>query len=333
MALKMLAGTKTITTIQADSIYKERWTANPGDPWPANSQAHMQFLDSSGGVIADIEAESVDSRYITFRRPYADVAEVPNGAGFRCFLSDPAEPIGEHMVRYGSVFRRENFFPHSPSEVVTFEPKKFTDTFQRPPGRIGNRWTNLLGQPNIYSNKNPFYENDDLPNSLGTNYNFFSRYFTRYNWAFAGDSIELSVSALDKGNGKTMIAICSNSDGTSFLGAMINSASSTETVTLGIGHGVDINVGANFEPMTGAFAAPVPFVSNAVAPANYKMKFDEATKTFGFYTDTWSPIVEWTDDDDLVPHGRGYRYFAIAANSGLIDSGVQLTYISASDVV
>lgn len=324
MALKLLAGTKTITTIQEGSAYKERWLApGAGDPWPEGSTARQEFLDSSGGLITEIVAESVDARYINFRRPYADVTAVPNGAGFRCYLTDPADDVGEHLVRYGSVFRRQNFFPNSPAQMSSYEPKRFTDTFQRPPGALGGRWKNLLGQPRIFDNADP------LPNSVGPNYNFFSRYFTRYYVPFEGDSIDLSISAIDKGSGQTLVAISCNSDGSSYLYLMFDSGN--DTVQLGIGHGTDINTAANFEAQAGPTALVVP---SADAPGNWKLRFDEATKEFALYNEDYtSKILTWTDLDDEVPHGKGYRYFALAGNSGLFDSGVQVSYVSAANIV
>lgn len=324
MALKMLTSIKTITTIQEESIYKERWTANPSDPWPVDSTARMEFLDSSGAVITEIIADSVDAHYIHFRNPYEDVAEVPNGAGFRCFLNDPAD-VGEQIVRYGAVFRRQNFFPHSPAELITYEPKRFTDTFQRPPGALGGKWKNLLGRPRIQDNPG------SLPNSVGPDTNFFSRYFTRYYVPFTGDSVDLSISAFDKGTGKTLVALSCNSDGSAYIYLRFD-AQSNQT-TMGIGHGTDIQDLDNLEQRAGPVTVPVPGTSGG-APGNYKLRFDEATKEFAFYnSDFTTKHLSWTDDDDEAPHGKGYRYFAIAGYAGAFNSGVQIAYISAANIV
>lgn len=322
MALKMLSGIKTITTIQEGSVYKERWACpNAGDPWPEGSTARQEFLDSSGAVITEILAESVDAHYITFRNAYEDVADVPNGAAFRCYISDPADTLGEHQVRYGSVFRRENFFPHSPAQLTTYEPKRYSDTFQRPAGGLGGKWRNLLGQPVIFAN------GGSLPNSVGPNSNFFSRYFTRYYVPFNGDSIDLSISCIDKGTGHTMVCVSCNSDGTSWLYASFDG--DPQVVSLGIGHGTDINSGILDER-----AAPIPMVVPSNAIRNFKVRFDEATKELALYSEDYSDkYLSWIDEDDEVPHGKGYRYFAIAGNSALFDSGIQIAYISASDVV
>jgi hypothetical protein len=323
----MLSATKTITTIQEGSIYKERWVCNSSDPWPADSTARMEFLDSAGGVIAEVVATSVDSHYINFRNTYEEVAAVPNGAGFRCYLTDPAD-LGEQMVRYGTVFRRQNFFPHSPAQLRTYEPKRFTDSFQRPPGALGGKWKNLLGRPKIFANTEWFGLGEDHPNTVGPEYNFFSRYFTRYYVPFNGDAIDLSISVADKGPGRTLVALSCNSDGSSYLYAQFNSASGNK-VSLGFGHGVDINTPV-LEPKTASVDISIP----ALDLANYKLRYDPATKEFAFYNDDYTTkYVSWVDVDDEVPHGKGYRYFAIAGNSDILNSGVQIGYISAADIV
>ncbi|AYB70694.1 hydrolase [Mycobacterium phage JoieB] len=325
MALKMLAGTKQITTIQEGSAYKERWTAMPSDPWPAGATARQEFLDSAGGVITELIADEVTANYISFRNPYEDVAAVPNGAGFRCYITDPSEDdLGEQLVRYGTVFRRQLTFPNSPSEQIVYEPKRFTDTFQRPPGRLGGKWVNLLGRPQINSN------GTGKPNSVGPDVPFFSRYFTRYYVPFNGDSVLCSISAYRKGTGETLVALCCNSDGSSYLYARFDG--DQNKLQLGIGHGTDILFGANLEPVVEDVSLTVPGTSGQ--PGNYKVRFDEATKEFAFYNDDMTEkLSSWVDEDDLVPHGKGYRYFAIAAQAGLVTSGVQIAYISAANIV
>lgn len=323
--MKLLSGLKTITTIQEGGIYKERWTCpSVQDPFPTGATAVTIFRDSAGAEILSIDGTFETAvpggfRYLTFLEQPDVMGVVPNGCAFEVIVDDTDGP---NYFKYGTVFRRQNFFPHSPTELTTYEPKRFTDTFQRPAGALGGRWRNLLGQPRIFDNADP------LPNSVGPNYNFFSRYFTRYYVPFSGDSIDLSISAIDKGSGKTLVAISCNADGTSYLYLMFDS--NNDTATLGIGHGTDINTGANFEVVDGPTALVVPSAS----AGNYKLRFDEATKEFAFYnSDYTAKWLEWIDEDDVVPHGKGYRYFALAGNSGLFDSGVQVSYVSAANIV
>lgn len=323
--MKLLVGTKTITTIQEGGVYKERWTCpSLEDPFPVDATAQTIFKDSAGAEIIRIDGTletpiAGGFRHLTFLEQPETMGVVPNGCSFEVIVTDT---IGPNYFKHGTVFRRQNFFPHSPSELITYEPKRFTDTFQRPAGALGGRWRNLLGQPRIFDNADP------IPNSVGPNWNFFSRYFTRYYVPFNGDSIDLSISAIDKGSGKTLVAISSNSDGTSYLYLMFDS--SADTATIGIGHGTDINTTANFEGQAGPTALVVP----TAAVANYKLRFDEATKEFAFYNSDYTvKHLSWIDEDDMVPHGKGYRYFALAGNSGLFNSGVQVAYVSAANIV
>lgn len=323
--MKLLSGLKTITTIQAGGIYKERWTCpSQQDPFPTDASAVTIFRDSAGAEILRIDGEFETPipggfRHLVFLEQPEVVEVVPNGCAFEVIVEDQDGP---NYFKYGTVFRRQNFFPNSPAELATYEPRRYTDTFQRPAGQLGGRWRNLLGQPRIFDNADP------LPNSVGPNYNFFSRYFTRYYVPFNGDSIDLSISAIDKGSGKTLVGISCNSDGTSYLYLLLDS--SANNARLGIGHGVDITVGANLEHQVGPYAIDVPNTS----AANYKLRFDEATKRFSFYSsDYTTEYLGWTDDDNLVPHGKGYRYFCLAGSAGLFDSGVQVSYVSAANIV
>lgn len=323
--MKLLSGLKTITTIQEGGIYKERWTCpSVNDPFPEAATAQTIFKDSAGAEILRIDGDFQTPipggyRHLVFLEQPETMEPIPNGCAFEVIVEDEDGP---NYFKYGTVFRRQNFFPHSPAELAVYEPRRYTDTFQRPAGALGGRWRNLLGQPRIFDNSG------SLPNSVGPNWNFFSRYFTRFYVPFNGDSIDLSISAIDKGSGKTLVGICCNSDGTSYLYLMFDS--NANTARLGIGHGTDINTTSNFEHQVGPVTIDVPNTS----VGNYKLRFDEATKEFAFYNSDYTvKHLTWIDEDDLVPHGKGYRYFCLAGNSGLFDSGVQVSYVSAANIV
>lgn len=310
-------GRKTITTLQAGGVYKETWPCDPGDPWPPGSTAQTIFKDSSGADILAIDGE-VSQNYITFLEQPETMQTVPNGAGFVVILTDTDGP---HVVRYGTVFRRELFFPNSPAFTPTATPKRYWDDFQRPPGQLGGKWINLLGKPRIIDNPGT------TPNSVGPDFVFFSRYFARYYQPFSGDSIELSISCIDKGIGDTLVALNCNSDGTSYQFARFQEG----RCNLGIGHGTDIIVmNGHVEAVT----EDIPIsVATSGAPSNFKIRYDMATKKLGLYSDDYTEeIVSWVDEEDRVPHGKGYRYFAIAGRASILNVGVELTYISAKDV-
>lgn len=316
----MLAvGRKTITTLQDGGVYKESWSAG-GDPFPMfNASVVTEFFDSAGGLILSIDG-TVTDREATFLEQPETMVVVPNGAGFRVVITDDEGP---HVIRYGTVFRRQLFFPNSPAEVLTFQPKRYTDSFQRPPGALGGRWKTLLGRPLIFDNTGT------IPNSVGPDFPFFSRYFTRYYQPFTGETVELSISCVDKGDGSTVVAISCNYDASSFLYAKFDSFAGNR-VYIGYGTNNDITSQFGLQPQAGPATVTIP--GNAVA--NFKIIYDDATKELGIYnSDKTVKYLSWVDSGDLVPHGKGYRYFGIGAQSGLFNSGVQIAYISAANIV
>lgn len=316
-----LVARKSITTIQEGSTYKERFVLPK--VLATGTTVRMLFKDSSGADITEITG-SLNGHYIEFEQPYSAVEEVPNGAGFYVYLKRPDPSTDEDMARYGTVFRRQLSFPDSPATLAVNQPRRYEDTFQRPAGAVGGRWKVLVGQPRIFDNADP------IPNTVGPNYAFYARYFMRYYVPFASDTVTLSISAIDKGSGKTVIALGASSDCSSYIYAMFNSASGSETLTLGIGHGPDIGVGGNLEPQIAPVALVVP--DNDIA--TFKMRYDDVTGVLGFYNDDYTvEYASWEDSSNLAPHGKGYRYFGVGGEAGLFNSGVQVAYINAQDDV
>lgn len=308
---------KTTTTIQAGSKYKERFTF--AHPLPT-LDIRIVFLDSAGGEIATVVGEQAHSNYwVSFDNAYSEVEQVPNGAGFYLYGNDGDD---DHMLKYGTAFRKQLTFPDSPAAVSTFEPKRYLDTFQRPPGALGGKWKNLVGRPLIFANTPP------LPNSVGPDFIFFERFATRYYQPFNGDSVDLSLNLISKGNGWTTFGLCSNSDASSFLYLKFDAL--TDMVGLGIGSNPDPFLTDSFEQTTDDFPLTV---SNTVV-TNYKLTYDDSTKELAFYnSNKTTKYLSWVDEDDRVPHGKGYRYFGFGAVAGLLDTGVQVSRIEATDIV
>ena len=318
---------KTITTIQEGSVYKERFVE------PAaladDTTVRMVFRDSSGADVAEIIGyiNEDNNHYVEFLASYAEVSEVPNGAGFYVYihLADDDDPLAEHMIRYGTVFRRQLSYPDSPATSAQNLPRVYEDSFQRPPGSPGGRWKYLVGQPRIVSSGLAGI----LEFLLSFLFSHYSAYFMRYYVPFAGDTITLRVTLLKKGAGTTIIALDCSSDGSSYLYVGFNGTNNT--IDLGRGVGPDISISGNLISEITPVSHTVPTASPG---GQYKIRYDDVTKTLGVYNDDYTvEYASWTDSGNEVPHGKGYRYFAIGGTSDAENSGIQVAYIKAQDDV
>ena len=316
-----LVARKTITTIQDGSVYKERFTLPKA--LPAGSTVREEFFDSAGASLGEIEG-TVTGHYVEFNLPYSAVAGVPNGAGFYCYVHLPEDDAdAEHMVRYGTVFRRQLSFPDSPATATANLPRRYEDSFQRPPGSPGGRWKFLVGQPRIVESTNLILR---LLSFLFTQYGAF---FMRYYVPFSSDTITLSVSATKRGEGMTIIALSCNSDGSSYLYVGFNGTNNT--IELGRGINPDISVAGAITPEIAPVAHTVPAEPTL---GTYKIRYDDVTKTLGVYNDDYTmEYATWTDSGNEAPHGKGFRYFAIGGASDEEDAGIGVAYIQAQDDV
>jgi hypothetical protein len=231
----------------------------------------------------------------------------------------------EHLIRYGTVFRRQLSFPDSPATSFANQPRVYEDNFQRPAGSPGGRWKYLVGQPRLVASG----LGGILATLLSFLFSFYQAYFMRYYVPFSGDTITLNTTLVKFGSGKTAIAIACSSDGSSYLAAVFNGGTNTVQICRGIGP--DISVGGNLIALSDAESLTI---ATGGTGTQIKMRYDDVTKTLGVYNNDYTTeYVSWTDDDDEVPHGKGYRYFAIGGTSSADNSGIQVAYIKAQDDV
>lgn len=102
-------GRKTVTVIQQGSVYKEEYLLPTSAPTGAT--ARQEWRDSAGTLITQISG-TVSGNKVTFRSAYSAVASVPDGAGFYTYVHLPTDGQGEeHLIRYGTTFRRQLSFP------------------------------------------------------------------------------------------------------------------------------------------------------------------------------------------------------------------------------
>lgn len=94
---------KTVTHIYRGYVYKERFIL-PDSP-PAGSGARMVFVDSSGSLINYVSTTAVGKKLDFIST--TNLSNVPDGAGFYCYLQLINEPVGkEHLIAYGTTFVR-----------------------------------------------------------------------------------------------------------------------------------------------------------------------------------------------------------------------------------
>lgn len=283
--------------------------------WPTPATVHTVFYDTAGGTIADI-AGTVTSTEITFDVDPAEVDIVPAGAHFETFVvTDDGK---NHQIRYGQVIRKEAYFANRPATDTSAVALQFRDNFYARTGLVGSKWVPVLGKPTIFDNSD-----DGDPNGVGPHIALFVDAAMRFYAPLNSDSITLSFNLLNPGAGKTGLVVCSNADMTSYLYAMYESGISNNYIHIGMGTG----------PIT--MLDQVPTISHTVADnTNYKLRYDDLTKKLSLLNaDMTSEFGSWVDEDELVPHGPGYRYFGANWQASLLSSGIQITSISAQDGV
>lgn len=279
--------------------------------WPDEATVHTVFYDTAGGVIADI-AGTVTPDAITFDVDAEEVDIVPAGAHFETFVV--TNDGKSHQVRYGQVIRKEAYFANRPATTTINHALQFRDNFYSRTGLVGSKWFVTLGKPTIY-------DNGSNPNGVGPHTALFVDAAMRFYAPLNSDSVTLSFNLLNPGAGRTGLVLCSNADMTSYLFAAFETGLNNNFIHLGVGQG----------PIQ--MVDQVPEVSHTVVNnTNYKLRYDDLTKRLSLLnSDQTTEIVGWTDEDEIVPHGQGYRHFGANWQASLLSTGVQITTISAQD--
>lgn len=280
--------------------------------WPVDATVHTVFYDSTGATIVDIPG-NVDPVAITFDVAPSTVDAVPAGAQFETFLVTVDGKVKQ--LRYGQVIRHQAQFFKAPASDTTNYGLQFRDNFYNRTGLVGSKWVPTLGAPTIFDNSD-----DSTPNGVGPNNIFFTDAAMRYFVPLNSDTVTLNFTLLNPGPGFTGLVVCSNAAMTSYLYVAFESGN-VNKIHMGIGSGPIV------------MADQVTSVNHTVANLdNHKLRYDDLTKKLTLFdADMENELLSWTDDDDVVPHGLGYRYFGASWQASLFSSGVQLTQISAQD--
>ena len=304
-------------TLSKGSIFANTWQAIK-DPFPANSETYIYFYDSGGNEIGRAEG-AVSERKLTYLVEPPHLDDIPRGASYELkVITDD----GPYLYEYGNVARREATFYNPGAQLVEAnESRLFIDPLDR--NSIGRKWKPIWGGVAMHG----------VPGGWGMGSNvglLFAESAVRYYRPLGGDSfrVKFGVYAVPNlsfgagGSGKMQ-----------FLSGMdINSH---------IGFGVEIEHGlVNRNIRTGIITAPTDLniINSVVQPvgtADYiTVDYSDLTKLYRVYfNENPNPILQWLDDDQYLPKGRGYRYFGFAWDSSLLATGPLLRGVEIQDQV
>lgn len=297
-------------------------SATPGDPWPFFADAYVVFTDTSGGQLARFDADTVSPDAIRFIVAADQVDVIPAGANFEIFIDGDNGPV---KIRYGKVVRREVEYPDSPATQAQTIPLQFTDTF--PTLGLRSDWIKF-GAPVVQGN-------GSFPNSVGPAQILLpGSALAAIRWAqeLNSDTNRMKVRLLDHASSLpaawysyTTVIVAADARLTTGLAAQfIHDSTLGSILRLGTLNGSPYDV----EYEAGPVAAVIP------PNGDYGVYYDASGDTLGVYAGAnTAPIASWTDDQHRTPHGPGYRHFGVSFKCSQLNSGIQLTYISAKDDV
>jgi hypothetical protein len=280
------------------------------DDWPLGTESRMEFTGRDQSSLGTLEAD-VSGRLITFKYQPDDINglnNVPDGANAEVFITLP-EDDGDFDYKYqvGRVVRLQVAFPDSPLNVDTFVPRTFSGEF--PATQSLDDYILRNGKIGIIVN------GGSLPNGLGPNFPLlFQNAACLYKVPVVGDSIRFNFSIVT-GTGKTRFVVCSNYEMTNYLALEMESGISNNRIWIGTGS----------DPLTLTYRTPSQNHTYANGD-NYTLYYNFLTNTIAIYQGTdLTPLLEWTDDTNLVQHGEGHRYFGFSWLGSLLSDGIQPT--------
>lgn len=293
-----------------------------GGAWPAGATAQAIFYDNAGGVLGVVDG-TVSPGGITFNGVPAVVDLVPNGANFEIFLTTSgAVP---YQIRYGKVIRREVEFLLSTTPAAVGQ--LFSDSW--PTTGIRSQWRQVaLTNAVVHDNSGL-----SLANGIGSpNTGSQSDNAIRWFQPLDGDSVKVKITCLNRHPyanstfARMRVIVCSDVAMTNYLSAeLLASANIT---------------GTHIDQVQFATGTAPTAVTYQGSPASHVLAngesitvgFDEGSNTISVYSGTnLTPLASWTDSTNIVAHGPGHRYLALAWSTSPSSDGLQATTWQASD--
>lgn len=277
---------------------------------PSGTEARLNVWDNSGAIIGEFRGYmSTQSRkIIEFAEPEDYVSAIPHGASFALYVEYPGlEPV---MSSYGTVVRLEPRFPLAPATDITDTAMQWVDNFNR--SYPGPKWVPLGGKVNIHNGS-----------SLGPNYPGFNKAAARYVYPMMMDSVTIVVKVNNMGAGKFNVMLCGDFSMTQWLGVQFETGLVNNKMHIVTGNGpTDWNE-------TGTVVN-----NTTVSGQVYTIKYNHLLNTVSVYKGSaLTPMVEWTDDSNVLTHGEGFRYTGLGWSTSLFAPGVEPTDWEARDGV
>lgn len=286
--------------------------ANGLAKWPAGAAAECKFHDTQGLELLTIDGEVFPDRIEFYGEPEV-MDRVPAGAGFTITLTTDD---GVFPIRYGTVIRKEVRLT-TPLAQQGIPPLAINDNLQRT--ALGRKWIPLFGQLRMIDNGDA-----NLPIGVGAQSHEGAM---RYVQEFTTPSIEIGVTLLNRNPGvPAWMSLNFGADINAEMGFSVKFETGGSSARR-------LHIGTLTKPMNAIDRTPT--VSNDIATIDhYVIRFLHATKTVAVYKGTsLEPVIEWADENDIVPRGIGYRHLGAAFYRSSVSSthGIQLAGISARD--
>lgn len=305
---RTIPGTLELTQGALNIDFENRFPGN----FPPGVDSRLVITDSSKGVIAEWDGD-IHGHLINYTVPGEQTRLIPVGAQYSFFVtwSDGEEYQWEH----GYVARLESQWPSALARQPENQPLSFSYV---PSSAVGNRWQKRGGTGALKSWDNSLF---GLPHGLGVDNAFFVSAAAVWDTPLATNSVKGMARTLNAGPGKSAVTLCSDDNMTSYLGIQFETGVFTNRIHIVHGTG----------PVT--MTDLVDPVNNTVANGDtYPYIFDEASKTLSVYKgSSLDPIIEWTDENNLIPLGQGYTYCGVNFIASLLNPGTEFSYLAMKD--
>ncbi|MBB5167190.1 hypothetical protein [Mycobacterium sp. AZCC_0083] len=293
--------------------YTYTLTAREKKVFRDGAYAFIEFKNSFKQTLAIWEGYVVNGA-VTFPDVTSDdTTLLVRGTTFALSIEDVNANV--RIPVWGTVTRNEPRYPDYPQNNTDFNAIQYDYDFGTVGTVVDPSWDVKNGAPSVWDNSS-----SGQPNGVACGILFDDAAMLWYA-PFRGDSIEINYSVVNRGAGKSGVAFCSNSDMSEYLCV-------THETGL-INNNLLIEVGSS--PVHLTTWKSVPHVTANLD--NYTIRYNSITNTVAVYqgTNLATPVIDWTDEANLVDHGDGHTYYGLNWRASLLAPGTQFTAISAQD--